>query len=110
MLPLKTKNEIDAYRKWSSSEELSVLSKLINFQIGEQEEQVLQHIHPPTLQQNQINATNTTSLFLAGRLKFHLVSERTIVIESVLQTPPLDEGTLLVIQIPTIISPPRKDI
>ena len=61
-----------------------------------------------TLQQDQINATNTTSLPLAGRLKFHLVSECTIVVESVLQMPPLDEGTLLVIQIPNIIIPLRK--
>ena len=107
-LPLNTKHELDAYEKWSSSEVLSVLSKLINFQIGEQNEQVLQNIHPPTLQQDQINATNTTSLPLAGRLKFHLVSECTIVVESVLQMPPLDEGTLLVIQIPNIIIPLRK--
>ena len=45
---------------------------------------------------------------MAGRLTFHLVSERTIVIESVLQAPPLEKGNLLVIQIPTIILPLGK--
>ena len=40
-LPLNTKNEIDVYGKWSSLEKLSVLSKLVNFQIRERHEQVL---------------------------------------------------------------------
>lgn len=76
----KSTNEIDAY-----SDKYDILSQIINIRISGDEEERLK---------NDKNIDD--HLFVAGNVKFHLVSERTIVVESAINAPPLGEGTLLV--------------
>lgn len=96
----KTENEIDLYRAPLS--ELETRFHL-DLALKDQEEQLIgvQHM----LQEGHVELQRM-DLSLAGRVRNHLIVERTIVVESTGSGPPLDEGSLLVIR---VADPDQRD-
>jgi len=98
---IKSENEVDGYAQFTSEEDIQLLSKMVNFQIKEEESQIINQIleKKDAISKRNISNVNVKKE-LAGMIQNHLVTERTIVVQSAVNAPPLDEGSLLVMKIP----------